>query len=379
MAVEVPRFYRPQLDGLRFFAFLAVFFCHTSIPAAAGRSVVNQSMGLARWLVSLDRLGSLGVSLFFCLSAFLITRLLMLEEAHTGRVSVGAFYLRRILRIWPVYYLSLVLLQLWHTPFNQPMGTGTLMGFAFFAGNWVMAHLGALHNCVMILWSISVEEQFYLVWPWLFRRIHTFWILFALAWAVRMVMSFVYWDSPDPRFSSLKAMGFSCNTFFHLDTLALGALLAVYEEPLKQRFRAAYWTPVALLLWLIAARFALFPHTGPWPALLQGMVAPACLILVLKSCDLNWLAHPVLVKLGRMSYGLYVYHFFVLRMVEWHYYGQRLPGPGFWPGLGTSLLVAALGLLATIAVSWCSFEWLEKPVLKLKSKFAVVASGKTVA
>ncbi|MBT9584477.1 acyltransferase [bacterium] len=376
------RFYRPELDGLRFFAFLAVFVCHTSVFASLAKAVLPYSRELAHYVIALNRFGPLGVSLFFSLSSFLITKLLLLEEDATGgQVSVGHFYARRALRIWPVYFLSLLVLQLWVTPFNQPMNSNTLLGFCLFLGNWVMAYLGRLHNCVLILWSISVEEQFYLVWPWLFRlsrsfRVRLFWALIPLAWLVRGAMAHGWAGSQDFRFVTINAMGFACNSFFHLDTFALGALLAVYETPLLSRFGNRRWLIFALLSLVLLSRYFFGAPTSVLASMGQGVVAFSCMLVVVNSFDTRWLAHPLLVWLGRMTYGLYVYHFFALRVVEFAVYQGRFPGPDFLPTVWTSLAVAGLGLAATVGVASLSFYGLEQPVLRLKGRYTKVLSGK---
>ena len=340
------------------------------------------SRELAHYVLALNRFGPLGVSLFFSLSSYLITKLLLLEESKKGQVSVGHFYVRRALRIWPVYFLSLLVLQFWVTPFNHPMEAGTLAGFVFFLGNWVMAYLGRLHNCVLILWSISVEEQFYLIWPWLFRggstrsRVRLFWALLVAAWLIRIAMAAAYTGSQDHRFSHLKEMGFACNSFFHLDTFALGALLAVYEESFRERFARPSWLLFAPLSLLLLARYFLAAPTSVLAALAQGVVAFSCMLVVVNSFTTRWLGHPILVWLGRMTYGLYVYHFFSLRLVEYTVYQGRFPGPDFLPSVATSVGVAGLGLALTVAIATLSFYALESPILRWKSRFTAVPSGK---
>ena len=110
-----PRFYRPELDGLRFYAFLGVFVCHALPNEAKFYSGMHLPMP---WLwAAVVRSGAAGVDLFFVLSAFLITSLLLRERQETGKISLRLFYIRRILRIWPLYFLVVVLgVMLAHTP-----------------------------------------------------------------------------------------------------------------------------------------------------------------------------------------------------------------------------------------------------------------------
>lgn len=380
---DSPRFYRPELDGLRFFAFLGVYLCHTSLFGSAAQAALPYSRELAMWIVSFNRLGPLSVSLFFCLSSYLITKLLLMEQAANGRALVSYFYLRRALRIWPLYFFFVLFLQFVQTPYNQPMSPGVLLAFLLFQGNWALAYLGFLANCALILGSISVEEQFYLVWPWLFQgrlsrraRRGALLAMIAVAWLVRLAMGIYFSGSTDIRFLNLKAMGFTGNSFFHLDVFAMGALLAEYEEECRRRFGGRIWLVVGLGLLLLDARYPQMSPTSPAVALAQGVVALGCALVVLQSFSTAWLTHPLLTWLGRITYGLYVYHLFVLRTIEYQYYEGSFPSPNNIPSTATSAWLALLGFLATVAVAAVSYYLLERPALRLKGRFARVPSGK---
>jgi peptidoglycan/LPS O-acetylase OafA/YrhL len=155
-----PRFYIPQLDGLRFFAFLGVFVSHASnangeLPTGGVEWYHAEWWGRSALLA-----GALGVELFFVLSSYLITSLLVREGDANGRIDVPAFWMRRVLRIWPLYFAFVFVYAL--------LGglTGrTLAAFSVFAGNWAFAAWGDDPGLAGVLWSVSVEEQFYLAWP----------------------------------------------------------------------------------------------------------------------------------------------------------------------------------------------------------------------
>jgi peptidoglycan/LPS O-acetylase OafA/YrhL len=145
-------FYLPELDGLRFFAFLSVFACH-AWDTTHGRNAFAD-------------IGTFGVDLFFTLSAFLITELLVQEKERLGKIDVLAFYARRILRIWPLYFVFLA-------------GAFVVVRFswlylatcALFIGNFGFYWWGPPSLILSSLWSISVEEQFYIAWPLILRRL----------------------------------------------------------------------------------------------------------------------------------------------------------------------------------------------------------------
>ncbi len=159
-AVEHSRgFYHPELDVLRFFAFLAVFL-HHALPGDAS-SYINAGLSpaLTRSILAAKQAGAFGVDLFFVLSAYLITELLLREHATRGTFSISAFYIRRALRIWPLYFTFLAA-----TVFVMPVilpsekfGSEYIVSFALFFGNWVCAAYGLPLSVASPLWSISVE------------------------------------------------------------------------------------------------------------------------------------------------------------------------------------------------------------------------------
>jgi peptidoglycan/LPS O-acetylase OafA/YrhL len=178
------RVYFSNLDSLRFLAFLAVFIAHAGILFPISTD----------WFYRLYRLiisqGAYGVNFFFVLSGFLITYLLLLEKRKNGFVSIKTFYLKRILRIWPLYYIVMLISVFLLPVFIQAIGAdyiagnmrtfpnlGMLIGehaktwFLFFAGNFYRgAELGAVPFALGVLWSVCVEEQFYLFWPCIVRK-----------------------------------------------------------------------------------------------------------------------------------------------------------------------------------------------------------------
>ena len=141
---QTGRYYLPELDSLRFFAFLAVFICHafpheaSGYPKALPGPIVN-------WIAGTVCAGAFGVDLFFLLSSFLITSLLVREHRQTGRIDVPGFWIRRCLRIWPLYILFVVvagfLLPLWF-PFIPKLATCYAIGLATFTQNWVLSFYG---------------------------------------------------------------------------------------------------------------------------------------------------------------------------------------------------------------------------------------------
>ena len=162
------RIYFPELDGLRFIAFMMVYFFHGGVP----QGILARLIG-SRIAGAFRENGGFGVQLFFILSGYLIATLLLREEARYGRIDLRAFWIRRVLRIWPLYYLTLLIgfgliPALEHqigTPGYARMLRGQLIPFLAFLGNWSMIFVGPLPDWLSILWSVCVEEQFYLIVP----------------------------------------------------------------------------------------------------------------------------------------------------------------------------------------------------------------------
>src|ERR1700726_4382855 len=128
------RFYRPELDALRFFAFFSVFICHVFPQTADGYTKHHVPRVAAELISSAVTAGTFGVSLFFPLSAFLISSLLLREKEQTGTLKVRSFYIRRILRIWPLYFVFLAIAAALALPHDAKF----LLGCVFLSGNWMV-------------------------------------------------------------------------------------------------------------------------------------------------------------------------------------------------------------------------------------------------
>jgi peptidoglycan/LPS O-acetylase OafA/YrhL len=368
------RFYRPELDGLRFFAFLAVYIQHT-VAFGVGGDHQRLPNWLGDVLGTIGLAGTFGVDLFFVLSSYLITELLMRERAARGALDVKAFYIRRILRIWPLYFLFVFLA--YALTFVVPSEGLTLthvLGFLFFAGNWAY-FLMPVSTVAAPLWSVSLEEQFYLIWPWVIRRSSANQILriaiglMVFAMLMRLVMGMI---RPD-------ADWVSKNSFTRIDGIAVGAMLAISLRGRIPSFTAATRSAlligsIAVLLW-VAHNFGLFALPVGRLALVFGwpLAAVACggILLSVLGCKGRWtglLRSGPLVYLGRISYGLYVYHELFLLLAD-HLFPQHdhssLQMLAYW----------IFGLATTIPVAAASYRWIELPFLRLKrKKYTVIRS-----
>jgi peptidoglycan/LPS O-acetylase OafA/YrhL len=299
----------------------------------------------------------------------------MRERSLRGFLDVRSFYIRRILRIWPLYYLYLIFAYVitFFVP-GEELTWKHLLGYLFFAGNWVY-FLMPINTIAAPLWSVSLEEQFYLIWPWAIRRSSPQRLagsaLGLMLMAALVTLALGIWQ---PQFDWI-----SMNSFTRVDGIAVGALLAVLLRGRTPQLGAAarivlLLSSVAVLLW-IAHDFGLFelpvallPLMSGWP--LAAMACGGILLSVLGSTG-RWsrpLRSRPIIYLGRISYGLYVYHELLLKI------GDRIfPQHASVP----SQMIAywTFGLITTLPIAAASYRFIESPFLRLKrERFTVVES-----
>lgn len=266
------RYYRPELDVVRFLAFLLVFF-HHNLPVGNDQHFAHFPTGFSSLLTAFHYACSFGLSLFFTLSAFLICELLLRERAIIGTVAVKQFYVRRILRIWPLYFFALAIgtIIIFLPGGNHEVLIG-LGWYAVFLGSWFTVFHGWLANPVHPLWSISVEEQFYILAPWSVKYLSR-----ALLYQFCVVILFVsnawlyYLGSHNVGDTRIWT-----DTFVQFECFAAGILLCLILNGKTPKF--AIWKRLILLVswwfcWMYAcyglhARFNTESATespGSWP------------------------------------------------------------------------------------------------------------------
>lgn len=362
-------FYHPELDVLRFLAFLAVFFHHALPRKPSHYLSYGLSPAATEWLLDAKAAGAYGVDLFFVLSSYLITELLLREHAANGRFSVSRFYIRRALRIWPLYFtfLAVTVLIVPRIFPDDEFGLKYITSFALFAGNWVCAIYGLPFSVAAPLWSISVEEQFYLSWPLLLllfgvnriKQLAAGMIVIALA--MRGLLAAYEVEHP----------AVWCNTFARLDSIAAGAILAVSlagrSPRLKSALRCLLFI-VALVSFVLVARY--LRQDGPSSIVTYSVTALASVMLlvaVLQSDARCLYQRPFswFVYLGRISYGLYVFHLLAIALLPTLFVTVFGVPPEFEYRI-------VLSLLLTIVFAAASYRWLEEPFLRLKKRFTTL-------
>jgi peptidoglycan/LPS O-acetylase OafA/YrhL len=344
-------------------------FAHHALPQTSeGWTPLAGWPELARWAAAAVRAGGLGVDLFFVLSSYLITELLAREHRLTGRIHVREFYVRRCLRIWPLYFVFLAAVAVMHVVLHQRDVLVAFRYFAVFLGNWECAFRGYPQSPIAPLWSVSIEEQFYIAWPLLLASITPRRMPAAAgAMLVTATLARAYIAA-----RGLPHPAMWCNTFARLDPIALG-ILAVHAA--RRLTWSLPWRLVAALsgfaLLVAVNRYSTFD--GGWAGLLAypagaiGALLPVLAILPTvgtPSRRRSLLAWGPLVFLGRISYGLYVFHVLALGWAAWAV-------AGLW---GHAVVRPVAGMAIDVALAVASYFVLEKPFLRLKTRFAFVQS-----
>ena len=334
----------PILDGSRAIAVLSVILAHSGL-----------------FFVPAD----LGVSMFFVISGFLITWLLMREQDATGEVSLRDFYIRRTFRIFPAYYGFLLFSLAADTFLNDPWTPWRVATNFGYATNYYNAVLGHPSNSTAHAWSLAVEEQFYLLWPLGFialsrlgrttmRRVLGGLILVVAAWRT---FAFLGLD---------LGQAYAYNAFeTRMDNLAIGCAMALWaHEPAFVRgavkLVGRWWAPIPTFALLLGSRLLLPDayHLGPGLTIDALLIAVLFIQLVQLSDVRPWkfIDTPVLRWLGTISYPCYLYHSWGLGL------GHKFT---MLPPLGQF----AAGVLATIGFGAGSFYLLERPMLALRKRF----------
>lgn len=379
--MEVKRFYRPEIDGLRFIAFLMIFFDHTLISFIDNNSLIFSfyNSGFLNF----------GVDLFFILSSFLITKLLVMEFSSYKTIDIKSFLIRRSLRIYPLYFLAILIGALIFPIFLKhpsvfPYGSDdylnniikiNLIPHIFFFANNTMRYTGAINQYFSHLWTISIEEQFYIFWPFIlfyfltnsnYKKLIYF---LTSALFLMLIMRFyhtTFLNSPHP----IVYMG----TSTRLDGFAIGAIIALKNESNYKNKTLPFQLVLALLILSI---YFILPN--PLTSISTSNIFSYTLIAIgfgliidtliskEKSAINKFLGSKTLSYLGKISYGLYMFHvpvFLVIQQID-------------MTNLNKSYIPLAsltAHFIITFTFAFISYNIFEKPFLKMKMFFEKITT-----
>lgn len=369
--MEKQKIYFPNLNGLRFIAAFLVIIHHIE----QFKSIYGLNSYWEK-IPFINIIGKLGVILFFVLSGFLITYLLLSEEKTRNKISIKSFYVRRILRIWPLYFFILILafavlpnIKLFVLPGYEAEFVYSdliykLILFVFFLPNLVMPMFGLVPFASHV-WSIGIEEQFYLAWPVVLKFVKKRRILLMLSiiffyLLISRALNSVYTDFL-PHKTELKAIW----SAFNIDCMAIGGLFAILLirknkilSFLMNKY-VFYTTLILCLTMLIQGVYIPYIHYEVYAVLFGVLI-------------LNFAANPgikislenkVMNYLGKISYGLYMYH--PIGIVLSIYLATSI-------GVVSNWLLYPLGTGLTIILASASYKYLESGFLNLKAKFSKI-------
>lgn len=328
--------YFPGLNTLRIYAAVCVIISHV----APTHELLTPLL--------LD--GSHSVTLFFALSGFLITYLLMDERQRTGRIDVRAFYVRRALRIWPLYFLVVVVSYIaaslffpYQMPPTRPVFVLAILVLLPQVPDALAGDMGALGQ----LWSIGVEEIFYLYWPVLVRRFRIVPLCLTII-AVRLALSALVSLGIGERLAFLLYL----NRWECMAVGALGAWLVFMQHPLLR----ILYRPQVQIAAILAAIYVIAQGDSFQQDLLVSIVFTVLIVnIAANPRSLLRLETPLLRSLGNISYSVYMWHVLVLLTVV------RL----------TTDVTLRLGVIVVVSIliGFASYRWIERPLMRLKYRF----------
>jgi peptidoglycan/LPS O-acetylase OafA/YrhL len=348
----------PALDGVRGLAILAVMVFHFRAPE------------LPRWAAAAPGLGWAGVDLFFVLSGFLITGILL--DTRDSPRCLPVFWMRRILRIFPLYFAALALL-LALSPTSWLPAEADRRYYWLYLNNWLnLLENRDVSHLLGHFWSLAVEEQFYLLWPLVVWALSPTWTLRLASAGIAGIAA----ARTDAVLCGIDPEFIYRNTFFRLDALLAGAACACLirtANPARLVRLARLGIPIAVggvALTVAAARSTHYNHAWiqilGYPLLWLGF---GCFVL---SCALApgrwaWVSAKPLRELGKYSYGLYVWHWPVACALVSIWRSWSLGG---WSAAAAMQLC---GFAGSAVLAWTSYRVLEAPMLRLKRFFTLEA------
>lgn len=334
----------PALDGLRAFSILLVVLSHA---------------GLGKWVP-----GGLGVTIFFFISGFIITRLLLLEVVHADHIAIVQFYLRRFTRLFPALFcyvsLSWLVLKFSGVEFDRLEIWSVFLYFVNYYGIYLGPTTEAFVSPFSITWSLAIEEHFYLIFPFIFaaligsaRRFASFLIsglLVILAWRCYLVYGVGLDDLP--RYRLYKASD------TRIDSIIWGVLFSLmwFRSVRFQRnmqTKCCALAGVVLLVLSLVIRDENFRES--WRYSIQGLALfLLCASLIYQQGRATaWLRWGWMQYLGKISYSLYLYHWLVYGVLDFY--------ASSWPWWSRALSLALLSLVMASA----SYHWIEQPGIRL--------------
>ena len=367
--------YIPQFDIIRFFAAFMIVIYHSYIawkgwfglPGVISAGDYKTFSGVGLHVDQFIRNMPFGVDIFFFISGYLLTYLLVIEKEKFGKVNVPKFYIRRGLRIWPLYFFLVAVAPLlvnWLGE-KQPNYWPTIA----LVNNFETIHTQQWTYPFSHFWSICIEEHFYLIWPLIvafvpFKKLPVAILgLIGFSWLYK-ISTYLFLDS--------NWYQLYLHTFSRMDVILLGGLLAVFY--IKKPFEFKLHWSIVVIISVVLIFLLSFDDMSNYENMLNGVTRKFVYISLLGLLMMDLLFNPdrkkamyrfkPLLYLGKVSYGIYMYgNILILIVIKKVMYGFGISNIYFY-----FLLIFTLSLIVPVI----SYELFEKPFLKLKQRFALV-------
>lgn len=378
------RVYFPNLNSIRFVAALAVMIHHIELT----KFWFHQPNIYTSSFVG-GVFGQLGIILFFVLSGFLITYLLLTEQQQTGKISIKDFYVRRVLRIWPLYYFIVLLglfvlpsIQYFDVPDMSPDVKDHFFSKAVMFLSFVPNVAYSIYPHVPYAeqaWSVGVEEQFYLLWPFLLGLVlktnKALRMLLGVIFAYLLIKLFIVINlQQHPNDATAESL----YQFWHnfcIDCMAIGGVAAYLLFYQKEKvLKVLYNKYLQIFLYVMLAVITVKGIAVPFFTY-EFYAVPFAILILNLAANKNTIVsfeNKIMSYLGKISYGLYMYHN-ILLVVTYHII-KDVFGLQLNTALG-NIAYYLLAISATIAIASLSYEFFEKRFLKLKIRYSKVVSG----
>jgi peptidoglycan/LPS O-acetylase OafA/YrhL len=377
--METKRIYFKNLDIIRLAAAMSVVFAHGFDAwkvyfieyRFSKEYVADYFSGSFLYFERFFGNLGIGVEVFFFISGFLITYILLVEKERTGSISFWRFFVRRSLRIWPLYFLLVALgpiISDW-----MHYGNPDYLSICFFYANFEVIQSGQWQFPFAHYWSIALEEQYYLVWPpimALLKKKHLPYIMVALI--IVSIASRIYFFY----FSQNTYFNLYLNTLSRMDTLLIGGLIAFKYHAKPFQFSLPKGVNFLLLLSLLGS--FCFIDYNDWSSIFLVVFKKYLYLLIFGLIIFDYLFNPKYAKsnfikrpltyLGKISYGIYMYHNILVIIVI----KEILLNNKLFSGVTFTIVY----LSSVIVISIISFELYEKWFLRLKERFSVVQTRK---
>lgn len=364
------KLYFENLDGLRFICFLLVFL-HHSFHTEVSSILTDSSYIYLKKTIFTN--GNLGVNFFFVLSGFLITYLLIQERSNSNTINIKNFWIRRILRIWPLYFFC-VFFGFFIFPMIKtfmgivPSETATFFSYLTFTNNFDLIRNGLPDSSILgVLWSIAVEEQFYFIWPIILSLIPI--KNYSFAFMTIIISSLIF------RWMNMDIMLHEYHTLSCIGDMAIGGigawLIWLYGNQYIVRMKRIEILILYLTVGFIFFFRKEFSSYSLFTAIFERIIIASIFLLVIleqnyaKNSFFKFKNFKFISYLGTISYGLYCLHFIGILVVINSMKILKIQQT-FWHVVLTETF---LSLSLTIIISHFSYKYFENYFLKLKNKF----------